>query len=147
MARLNIFVLTLSGEIGHKNVRFDHSLWFVETEKVARLDIFMSNLNTGFRCYFCYHALPRFVEHCSKSKLSLMGILKILSSLLWNIFSLFSTFLIGNQFYVTFYVKFSGGISTDLIISTSKNESTGDQTLSSIQQTELKYLWMNLCSI
>ena len=54
MARLYIFLLNLttnllSGEIGHKNVLFRHSLWFVETESVARLEIFMSNLNTGFR--------------------------------------------------------------------------------------------------
>ena len=65
MSNLSTNDLTLSGEIGHKNVlfrhqqnvRFHHSLWFVETKLVARLDIFMSNLNTGFRCYFCYNAL------------------------------------------------------------------------------------------
>ena len=41
----------------NQNVPFDHSLWFVETKLVVRSVIFVSNLNTIFRCYFCYHAL------------------------------------------------------------------------------------------
>ena len=48
------------------------------------------------------------IEHGSKSKVSLMGTFKIISSLLWNTLSVFlSTFLIGNQFYVSYSADFN----------------------------------------
>ena len=63
VGRFDIFLFSV--HIRQKNVRFAHSpivefahnQWGSETFLVGKSDIFMSNLNTGFRSYFCYNAL------------------------------------------------------------------------------------------